>query len=54
MQVNKYLERFNQEMKANPRLLQDIVDKYFLVIRCLTIDFHSHRIGLLCFGTLEK
>ena len=31
LQVTKYLERFNKEIKANPRLLQELVEKYFLV-----------------------
>ncbi|CAF4421026.1 unnamed protein product, partial [Adineta steineri] len=30
LQVTKYLERFNKEIKTNPRLLQDTVEKYFL------------------------
>ena len=31
LQVTKYLERFHQEMKTNPKLLQETVEKYFLV-----------------------
>ncbi|CAF0806826.1 unnamed protein product [Rotaria sp. Silwood1] len=30
LQVTKYLEKFNNEIKKNPQLLQDIVEKYFL------------------------
>ncbi|CAF0860772.1 unnamed protein product [Rotaria sordida] len=30
LQITKYLEKFNDEMTKNPRLLQDIVEKYFL------------------------
>ncbi|CAF0838838.1 unnamed protein product [Adineta steineri] len=30
LQVTKYLERFNKEIKTNPRLLQETVEKYFL------------------------
>lgn len=31
LQATKYLERFNQEIKQNPRLLQDLIEKHFLV-----------------------
>ena len=29
--MTKYLERFHQEIKSNPKLLQETVEKYFLV-----------------------
>ncbi|CAF2720810.1 unnamed protein product [Rotaria sp. Silwood2] len=30
LQITKYIEKFNNEIKKNPQLLQDVVEKYFL------------------------
>ncbi len=50
LQATKYLERFRTEIQANPKLLQDLVEKYFLVRETKTTNF-----DFVCFSIrLEK